>query len=57
MILSIVRQILGTEKKGFLGLNKKWNNDLDNAMKEMKSYEAKLDNESIKLFEEFILRM
>ena len=42
-------------KQGFLGLNKKWNNDLDNAMKEMKSYEAKLDNESIKLFEEFIL--
>lgn len=42
-------------KKGFLGLNKKWNSDLDNAMREMKSYEAKLDDKSIKLFEEFIL--
>ncbi len=42
-------------RKGFLGLNKTWNNDLHHAVKEMKSYEAKLDKESIRLFEDFIL--
>lgn len=40
--------------KGFKGMQKEWNNDLDNARKTMSSYAITLDTTSVKQFESFI---
>ena len=40
--------------KGYQGLNRIWNTDFDKAKLTMKKYEAKLDPETIILFEKFI---
>ncbi len=41
-------------KKGYKGVEKKWNSDFDEARKIKSSYTAKLDTASIKLFEHFL---
>lgn len=40
--------------RGYKGMDKKWTDDLANAKKEMDLYEAKLDQPSIKLFDDFL---
>ncbi len=40
--------------KGYMGTEKKWNNDLDNAKSKVDAYEIKLDSASVNLFEQFI---
>lgn len=39
---------------GFLGIERKWNSDLEKAKSKQKYYEAKLDKKSVQLFETFI---
>jgi hypothetical protein len=40
--------------KGYLGMDLKWNSDFDTAKAKMESYEVKLHQQSIQLFESFI---
>lgn len=41
-------------KKGYRGMDLKWNSDLDNEKKKIKKFEAILDKPSVELFETFI---
>ena len=40
--------------RGFKSMDRKWNNDLENAMLNEKTYISQIDNKSITLFEKFI---
>lgn len=40
--------------RGFAGMDKTWNSDLDNARAEMKSYKIKLHQPSVQLFKKFL---
>jgi hypothetical protein len=42
-------------KRGYLGIEKKWNNDLRKAKTDLIYYEVNLDPQSVKLFEEFLI--
>ena len=42
--------------RGYKGMEKEWTNDLENAKSQKPNYEVQLNNESIKLFHEFVLK-
>jgi hypothetical protein len=48
------QQSIRLRKNGFLGMDREWNTDLENAKKNQKSYEIRTDAKSVVLFEKFI---